>query len=89
MPSSKPSYPNGTCGDTCHPLAANEWLANADYWNVEGADIAAASDTYLKKSLMDSDELPAAEKHFAKKGATCSLVVHDQGQGYYLCMLGA
>jgi len=81
------AYPNNTCSNRCLPLAPHDWLANQDYWRTVDGDtaIVAVADTYLKKSLLQSGALPAAEKLLVKNGTACPLLAREPEQGYYLC----
>lgn len=82
--------PNATCADSCQPLGPDEWLAQmcCDIWSApdpSGA-INAKSDTFLKKSVLESADLPAVDKLEVTAGSTCRLVPNTARLGTYaLC----
>jgi hypothetical protein len=78
-----------TCGGRCGSLAADEWLANLDYWTATSRSLllVAKQDTELKKSTTQSDSLPAALKRAVKKGQTCRQESEGAYQGYAVCTL--
>lgn len=85
------TFPTDTCGATCTPLAADEWLANdcCGIWKHEGADLVAQKQTYLKKSTANSADLPSAERLAVAVGGRCALVGTGDAGGYRLCRFGA
>lgn len=84
------THANATCDRACTPLAPNEWLAQmcCGIWSAPNASrhITALKDTFLKKSLRESQDLPANEKVAVPAGATCVLADGAQRlQTYALC----
>lgn len=76
---------NSQCDHTCSPLAVDEWLANADYWEVSGDKIVAKQPTVLKKSLAVSGVLPSWELMQVPSGFSCQLGdLKHASESYYL-----
>ena len=83
-------YHNSSCSAACPPLAPNEWLANDGYgiWatDASGTKLTAKVATFLKKSTVESANLPSSEKLAVKPGGTCEIIVSGTIAGTYkLC----
>ena len=54
---------NGAGDAACPGLAEDEWLANADYWTLDAgvATVVSKNPTVLKKSEIESADLPPSE----------------------------
>ena len=85
-------YNGTTCPATAHectPLAADEWLANTDFWSKNGTtagqDIYALQATVLKKSTLMSGLLPPSELLRVAAGFPCRLQDSKPWAGYWLC----
>ena len=84
---------SSSCDQACPVLATNEWLANEKYWTMEqpaNLSVVAANPTVLKKSEIESGDLPPSQLKRVQKGFKCHLTgaatqaavaVH----GYYVC----
>jgi hypothetical protein len=85
------SFSNGTCSGHCPSLADDEWLANdcCGIWKKSGDKLIAQVDTYLKKSLLDSTQLPPKSKLHISKGHSCTVVSNAQEHQYLLCKVDA
>lgn len=84
------TFSNCTCGGECTPLASHEWLAHdcCGMWAHNGSTLVAMKATYLKKSSVDSSQLPDEEKHLVNAGHVCTLVPSAGNfNGYLLCMI--
>jgi len=82
-------HANSTCDGACTALAADQWLANDDFWDVVGDSIVATTSTVLKKSIANSNFLPPAELLPVSPGFKCKLVFSGVWEGYYLCAVSA
>eukprot|EP00730_Choanoeca_flexa_P013337 TRINITY_DN5212_c0_g1_i2.p1 TRINITY_DN5212_c0_g1~~TRINITY_DN5212_c0_g1_i2.p1 ORF type:complete len:656 (+),score=135.69 TRINITY_DN5212_c0_g1_i2:31-1998(+) len=83
-------YPNNTCHDECRGLADNEWLALDQFWSlVPGTDYIQPIEpsTLLKKSIANSQVLPASEVKSVDEQTKAKLVTSTKFEGYYLCSL--
>ena len=80
------THANATCDGQCKPLAAAQWLANAEYWTQASQGvIKAKTATVLKKSTMQSQLLPPTQKVYVSAGAQCTIDSPQQFQGYWIC----
>jgi hypothetical protein len=90
---STPVYHNASCDAHCAPLGAREWLALKAHWVVDssGGTMTAKFDTWLKKSELTSDALPADEKVKVNVGAVERLVAPPSAvdEDYWLVSLAA
>ena len=80
-----PLFPAPTCNATCAPLAADEWLANVDFWTEASGQLVAKQNTVLKKSIANSQVLPGSELKSVSAGALCAVVSETLFRGYKLC----
>eukprot|EP00041_Stephanoeca_diplocostata_P029741 m.885582 g.885582 ORF g.885582 m.885582 type:complete len:297 (-) comp23622_c0_seq6:1706-2596(-) len=66
-------FANSSCDGTCPPLAPTRWLAQdcCGIWSRTGNVLTATTQTWLKKSTVDSAQLPPAEKMSVNPGAKC------------------
>jgi len=86
---SRPLCPDASCRGLCGAMAADEWLANADFWSAPDAagDIRATAATVLKKSFAQSAVLPPDELRGAAAGQPCRLASPEPLHGYWLCTI--
>lgn len=90
IPSGNPTvYNTSTCNSACSPMAADEWIANDQYWSQPSATnrISALQDTKLKKSFADSQVLPPEDVLPVSQGTPCKLVSAVENQDYWLCSI--
>jgi hypothetical protein len=84
---------NGAGDAACPGLAEDEWLANADYWTLDAgaATVVSKTPTALKKSEIESAELPPSELKQVGQGAKCTLGAGEMAavHGYYMCSVAA
>ena len=70
-------------------LGANEWLGSSGTWSLFKANSTAVAhkSTHLKKSLVDSSDLPAAMIKLVPPGYECSLTVDGTqvADGLFAC----
>ena len=93
---------NATCDNKCDPLTSTAWLALKEYFRIDhsnsngssGSDAnttmkcIASKDTYLKKSELNSKNLPVSELLPVKQGQTFQLSGWaDLGDEYYWVQL--
>ncbi len=81
-------YNSSSCDSVCAPIAADQWLANMDYWTEKAGVLTASAATYLKKSTALSSILPPSELLAVNAGFTCTLVSEaEYPEGYKLCVV--
>jgi hypothetical protein len=79
---------NSTASD-CRALAADEWLADQDFWTPKNATtgecIYAMQSTVLKKSTAESQYLLQSQLLSVDAEFPCRLLTTEKLAGYWLC----